>query len=206
MPLCGGGKTVHRKLVLLGDGACGKTSLLNVFTRGYFPTVYEPTVFENYVHDIFVDNVHIELSLWDTAGQEEFDRLRSLSYDDTHTIMLCFSVDSKDSLENVESKWVGEIAENCQGVKLVLVALKCDLRERGGDEEEETGARPGGEKVMIDYKQGLEVAKRIQALRYLECSAKRNRGVNEAFTEAARVALSVKGAGTSSGGSKCSVM
>lgn len=42
--------------------------------------------------DIFVDGVDIELSLWDTAGQEEFDRLRSLSYDDTHTIMLCFSV------------------------------------------------------------------------------------------------------------------
>ena len=81
--------------------------------------------------------------------------------------MLCFSVDSKDSLENVESKWVGEIAENCQGVKLVLVALKCDLRERGGDEEEETGTRVGREKVMVDYKQGLEVAKRIQALRYL---------------------------------------
>ncbi len=117
--------------------------------------------------DIFVDNVHIELSLWDTAGQEEFDRLRSLSYDDTHTIMLCFSVDSKDSLENVESKWVGEIAENCQGVKLVLVALKCDLRERGADEDDEGTQRGGREKVMIDYKQGLEVAKRIQALRYL---------------------------------------
>ena len=116
--------------------------------------------------DIFVDNVHIELSLWDTAGQEEFDRLRSLSYDDTHTIMLCFSVDSKDSLENVESKWVGEIAENCQGVKLVLVALKCDLREKGLDEEDQLD-RNGREKVMIDYKQGLEVAKRIQALRYL---------------------------------------
>lgn len=42
--------------------------------------------------DIFIDNTHIELSLWDTAGQEEFDRLRSLSYDDTHAIMLCFSV------------------------------------------------------------------------------------------------------------------
>ena len=75
----------------------------------YFPQVYEPTVFgpsplspsppppnngsaENYVHDVYVDNTHIELSLWDTAGQEEFDRLRSLSYSDTHTIMLCFSV------------------------------------------------------------------------------------------------------------------
>ncbi|MCJ1232113.1 Rho GTPase [Varicellaria rhodocarpa] len=208
MPLCGGSKTIQRKLVLLGDGACGKTSLLNVFTRGYFPTVYEPTVFENYVHDIFVDNVHIELSLWDTAGQEEFDRLRSLSYDDTHTIMLCFSVDSKDSLENVESKWVGEIAENCQGAKLVLVALKCDLREQGadGEEDSEEQAQPQEKQNLVDYTHGLEVARRIQALRYLECSAKKNRGVNEAFTEAARVALSVKGANGSSGDGKCVVM
>ncbi|KAI4146096.1 MAG: hypothetical protein LQ340_006046 [Diploschistes diacapsis] len=205
MPLCGGSKTVQRKLVLLGDGACGKTSLLNVFTRGYFPTVYEPTVFENYVHDIFVDNVHIELSLWDTAGQEEFDRLRSLSYDDTHTIMLCFSVDSRQSLENVETKWVSEIADNCAGVKLVLVALKCDLRERHNENEEGEIHEPGSEKSYIDYDTGLAVAKRIQALRYLECSAKRNRGVNEAFTEAARVALSVKGPSTSSG-SKCTLM
>ncbi|KAI5867463.1 putative RHO3 protein [Durotheca rogersii] len=208
----GGSKTVQRKLVLLGDGACGKTSLLNVFTRGYFPTVYEPTVFENYVHDIFVDSVHIELSLWDTAGQEEFDRLRSLSYDNTDVVVLCFSVDSKDSLENVESKWVGEIQENCPGVKLVLVALKCDLRENGegdGDEEEEAGAaRPEGtpreKKPMIDYNQGLDVARRIKAMRYLECSAMRNRGVNEAFTEAARVALSVKSNGEKD--SKCVVM
>ncbi|PNY23758.1 Uncharacterized protein TCAP_06293, partial [Tolypocladium capitatum] len=197
--LCGGSKTVQRKLVLLGDGASGKTSLLNVFTRGYFPTVYEPTVFENYVHDIFVDSVHIELSLWDTAGQEEFDRLRSLSYDDTDLIMLCYSVDSKDSLENVESKWVGEIADNCPGVKLVLVALKCDLREQADEDEAEDDAAAAGEAgeqrekgPTISYDQGLEVARRIGASRYLECSAMKNRGVNEAFTEAARVALSVK--------------
>ncbi|PHH69483.1 hypothetical protein CDD82_7735 [Ophiocordyceps australis] len=196
--VCSGSKTAQRKLVLLGDGASGKTSLLNVFTRGYFPTVYEPTVFENYVHDIFVDNVHIELSLWDTAGQEEFDRLRSLSYDDTDLIMLCYSVESKDSLENVESKWVGEIADNCPGVKLVLVALKCDLREQGDEEGDETipdgqEAQPAREKgPTINYDQGLEVARRIGASRYLECSSMKNRGVNEAFTEAARVALSVK--------------
>jgi len=105
---------------------------------------------------------------------------------------------------------VGEIAENCQGVKLVLVALKCDLREKHSEEEEDAGdhAQEQGKegKEFIDYKQGLEVARRIQALRYLECSAKKNRGVNEAFTEAARVALSVKGPGGSQGDSKCSVM
>lgn len=153
-----------------------------------------------------MDNVHIELSLWDTAGQEEFDRLRSLSYDDTHAIMLCFSVDSKDSLENVESKWVGEIAENCQGVKLVLVALKCDLREQGAEEEGEGMEGAHREKKdMITYNQGLEVARRINALRYLECSAMKNRGVNEAFTEAARVALSVKQNG-SKDDPKCIIM
>jgi Rho family protein len=120
--------------------------------------------------------------------------------------MLCFSVDSKDSLENVESKWVGEIAENCQGVKLVLVALKCDLREQSNDEdgtEAEGGHRE--KKELIQYNQGLEVARRINALRYLECSAMRNRGVNEAFTEAARVALSVKQNGGNDD-KKCSVM
>ena len=81
--------------------------------------------------------------------------------------MLCFSVDSRDSLENVESKWVGEIAENCAGVKLVLVALKCDLRESGEDHEDDGTTGGQGHKSTIDYKMGLEVAKRISALRYL---------------------------------------
>jgi len=195
---------VARKVVLLGDGACGKTSLLNVFTRGYFPSVYEPTVFENYVHDVFVDDKYVELSLWDTAGQEEFDRLRSLSYDNTHAVMLCFSVESQQSLENIESKWKQEIEENCPGVKIVLVALKCDLRE----EEEEKAAQPGAtdnKKPMIDYHQGLKVAQAIKASRYLECSAMKNRGVREAFNEAARVALSVKSPEDKTGMS-CSVM
>jgi len=68
------------------------------------------------VHDIYVDGQHIILSLWDTAGQEEFDRLRTLSYADTHVIMLCFAVESKDSLENVREKWYDEIARHCEGI------------------------------------------------------------------------------------------
>jgi Rho family protein len=73
-------------------------------------------------------------------------------------------VDSKDSLENVESKWVGEIAENCRGVKLVLVALKCDLREQGGEDVEDgvDDIHGEGKQEMIDYAQGLEVARRVQ--------------------------------------------
>lgn len=134
--------------------------------------------------DIFVDNIHMELSLWDTAGQEEFDRLRSLSYDDTQAIMLCFSVcsvpnhtalrrrahsfqqvDNPDSLENVGAKWTAEIAEHCPGVKIVLVALKCDLREeQEKDDDEADGTQP---RHIVTYQEGLAVARRIGALRYL---------------------------------------
>ncbi|KAI3600497.1 gtp-binding protein rho3 [Moniliophthora roreri] len=223
--LCGSSKStsfgrrpVQRKVVVCGDGACGKTSLLNVFTRGFFTQVYEPTVFENYVHDIYVDDQLVELSLWDTAGQEEFDRLRSLSYAETHVIMICFSVrplvdvrsksrihlahlqvDNPTSLENVESKWLDEILEHCPGVKLVLVALKCDLRDDWPVKErlQRYGTHP------VQYEEGLAVARRIRASRYLECSSKHNRGVTEVFYEAARVSLSTKAKGSGEG---CIVM
>ncbi|KAI6120492.1 P-loop containing nucleoside triphosphate hydrolase protein [Pisolithus croceorrhizus] len=195
MAICGsssragfGRRPVQRKVVVCGDGACGKTSLLNVFTRGFFTQVYEPTVFENYVHDILVDDQLVELSLWDTAGQEEFDRLRSLSYAETHVVMICFSVDNPVSLENVETKWIEEIVEHCPGVKLILVALKCDLRDDRNVAERL--ARHGLHSVQ--YEEGFTVARRIRASRYLECSSKHNRGVVEVFDEAARLSLTTR--------------
>lgn len=66
--------------------------------------MYVPTVFENYVADVEVDGKHVELALWDTAGQEDYDRLRPLSYPDSHVILICFAVDSPDSLDNVQEK------------------------------------------------------------------------------------------------------
>ncbi|KFO36007.1 Rho-related GTP-binding protein RhoB [Fukomys damarensis] len=99
---------IRKKLVVVGDGACGKTCLLIVFSKDEFPEVYVPTVFENYVADIEVDGKQVELALWDTAGQEDYDRLRPLSYPDTDVILMCFSVDSPDSLENIPEKWVPE--------------------------------------------------------------------------------------------------
>ncbi len=79
----------------------GKTCLLIVFSKDQFPEVYVPTVFENYVSDIEVDGKQVELALWDTAGQEDYDRLRPLSYPDTDVILMCFAIDSPDSLENI---------------------------------------------------------------------------------------------------------
>ena len=61
--------SIRKKLVIVGDGACGKTCLLIVFSKDQFPEVYVPTVFENYVADIEIDGKQVELALWDTAGR-----------------------------------------------------------------------------------------------------------------------------------------
>jgi small GTP-binding protein len=57
------------KLVVIGDGAVGKTCLLVVYAKGSFPTEYVPTVFENYKCKVTVSNVEYNVQLWDTAGQ-----------------------------------------------------------------------------------------------------------------------------------------
>lgn len=66
--------------------------------------MFTPTIFESYVADIRLDGRNIEVALWDTAGQEEYDRLRPLSYPGSHVILLCYSIESLDSLENVLEK------------------------------------------------------------------------------------------------------
>ena len=66
----------------------------------------------------------MELALWDTAGQEDYDRLRPLSYPDTDVILMCFSIDSPDSLENIPEKWTPEVKHFCPNVPIILVGNK----------------------------------------------------------------------------------
>ena len=65
---------------------------------------YIPTVFENYVTQVQFDGKLVELALWDTAGQEEYDRLRPLSYPESDVILIVFSIDFPTSLANVQDK------------------------------------------------------------------------------------------------------
>lgn len=176
---------IRRKLVIVGDGACGKTCLLIVFCNGKFPEVYVPTVFENYVATLTVDNKTVELALWDTAGQEDYDRLRPLSYPDSHVILICFAVDLPDSLENVQEKWISEVHHHCQRIPVVLVALKKDLRNdpRTIEYLRRQNQRP------VSVEEGQAMAARIGAYNYLECSAKNGDGVREVMEHATRAAL-----------------
>ncbi|ODV62546.1 Rho family GTPase RHO2 ASCRUDRAFT_32165 [Ascoidea rubescens DSM 1968] len=170
---------IRRKIVIVGDGACGKTSLLYVFTLGKFPTEYHPTVFENYVTDCRVDGKAVQLALWDTAGQEEYERLRPLSYSKAHVVLIGFAIDVPDSLENAGTKWYEEVTANCRGVPIILVGLKKDLRLSEKDYR------------YVQYRQGEIVARNIGARRYIECSALTGEGVDDVFEIATRTSLIV---------------
>ncbi|KAJ7144517.1 putative GTPase Rho1 [Mycena epipterygia] len=176
--------TLRRKLVIVGDGGCGKTCLLTVFAKGTFPDAYVPTIFESWVADVQVGSQWVELALWDTAGQEEYDRLRPLSYPNADVVLICFSVDSPDSLDNVKEAWIAEVLHFCRNIPIVLVACKTDLREDPHIIEEfrKIGQTP------VAPSEGLAVAQKIDAS-YVECSARFGEGVQEVFRTATKAAL-----------------
>lgn len=166
------GPRQRRKLVIVGAGSCGKTSLLMVYARGSFPVEYVPTVFENYVTEVVTDKKVVDLALWDTAGQEDYDRLRPLSYPDTDVVVICFSVASRDSFDTILAKWNPEVEHFCEGVPKILVALKSDLRTTLTSEEKDR---------YISTEEGQELAYKIGAYRYIECSAKLRENVDLVF-------------------------
>ncbi|KXJ96384.1 P-loop containing nucleoside triphosphate hydrolase protein [Microdochium bolleyi] len=170
-----------KKIVVVGDGGCGKTCLLISYSQGYFPEKYVPTVFENYItyptHQ--PSGKSVELALWDTAGQEEYDRLRPLSYPETDLIFVCFAIDCPNSLENVLDKWYPEVLHFCPYTPLILVGLKSDLRFKKTCIEmlKTQGLTP------VTTEQGQTVAKKMGA-QYMECSSKEMIGVDEIFERA----------------------
>jgi Ras family protein A len=179
---------IRKKLVIVGDGACGKTCLLIVFSKDQFPEVYVPTVFENYVADIEVDGKSVELALWDTAGQEDYDRLRPLSYPDTDVILMCFSIDSPDSLDNIPEKWTPEVRHFCPQVPIILVGNKKDLRNDEATKKELMKLK----QEPVKTEDGRQMSEKISAWAFLECSAKTKDGVREVFETATRAALQTK--------------
>ena len=116
------------KCVVVGDGAVGKTCLLISYTTNTFPSEYVPTVYDNYATTVVMDGRQISLGLCDTAGQEDLDRLRPLSYPGTDVFIICFSTISTESFDNVKSKWHPELKHHCPDKPYILVGTKVDLR------------------------------------------------------------------------------
>jgi len=173
------------KCVVVGDGAVGKTCLLISYTTDAFPTEYIPTVFDNYCANVTLDGKNYNLGLWDTAGQEDYDRLRPLSYPQTDIFLLCFSLISPPSFDNVRSKWLPEVGHHCRGAPKILVGTKVDLR----DDAETIAALKEKSLTPVTKTQGEAMAKELGLAKYIECSARTQENLRAVFDEAIKVAV-----------------
>src|SRR3990167_1415483 len=96
-----------KKLVCVGDGATGKTSLLISFVHNNFAMDYIPTCLDHTEVTVFKDGTEHRLALWDSAGEEDYDRLRPLSYPQTDIFIITFSCRSEERRVGKEcrSRW-----------------------------------------------------------------------------------------------------
>ncbi|KAJ6240870.1 hypothetical protein M0813_23969 [Anaeramoeba flamelloides] len=173
------------KSVVVGDGAVGKTCLLLSYTTNSFPGEYVPTVFDNYSANVMVDGEPININLWDTAGQEDYDRLRPLSYPQTDVFIVCFSLISPASFSNVKEKWIPEIKHYCEDLPIILVGTKIDLRNN----QDTVQKLEEKNLVPISYQQGMELGKEIGAYQYVECSSLTQKNLKAVFDYSIKAVL-----------------
>ena len=173
------------KCVCVGDGYVGKSALLSTYATNAFPTLYLPTVFDNFSVNALYDSRPINLGLWDTAGQDEYARIRPLSYPLTDVFIICFSVVSPSSFANVRANWYPEIKHFAQAAPIILVGTKIDLREDRSTLAEL--AKHGKEPIATS--EGYKLAKELGMTAYYEASALRGKGVAPVFDAVMRAVI-----------------
>jgi len=142
-------------------------------------------VFDNYSANVMVDGRPINLGLWDTAGQEDYDRLRPLSYPQTDVFLLCYAVNNPSSFENIKNKWYPEIQHHAPEVPFILVGTKLDLRNNQDAIKQLEAKR----QVPVSKAQGESLCSELHGSKYLECSALTQEGLKQVFDEAIRCVL-----------------
>lgn len=167
------------KMVVVGDGAVGKSCFLITWSSGSFPSEYVPTVFDNYAMDKFVEgHGNVILAVFDTAGQEDYDRLRPLAYPETDVILMCYDISNRSSFENIKSKWLPEVRHYIPDAHVVLLALKSDLKDTA--------------RSIVTYDEGYQLAKEEVLSGFHEVSSLRQQGIEEAMHTAIINGLSDK--------------
>jgi cell division control protein 42 len=119
------------------------------------------------------------LGLFDTAGQEDYDRLRPLSYPQTDVFLVCFSVTSPASFENVREKWFPEVHHHCPGVPCLIVGTQVDLREDTSVKDKLAKQRM----APVKREDGERMARELGAVKYVECSALTQYKLKDVFDE-----------------------
>ncbi|WAR19784.1 CDC42-like protein [Mya arenaria] len=166
---------------LVGDGMVGKTCLSLAFAGTATPTdSYVATVFENYAGKTHVNGDEYTVSIFDSAGQHDYESLRRFTYEDSEVFVVCFSAVDRDSFESVKDFWVPEMKKNMARKKpVILVATQTDLRNTADYDSD----------VPVTSQEGKGMAGDIGAVAYVECDVNSQTTVRHVFSEVVQVAL-----------------
>ncbi|KAL5008446.1 hypothetical protein ScPMuIL_014027 [Solemya velum] len=176
--------TADKKCVncaIVGDGMVGKTCLALGFTTQSFPESYIATVFENYAGRVSAAGEQYTVSMFDSAGQHDYEGLRAFTYKDSEVLVVCYSVVDRESFDSIKSFWMPEIKNYMRRRKpVILVATQKDLRNFAPDNTEE---------IPITREEGEALSKDIGADHFVECSAVTQDGVKNVFEDVVLSAL-----------------
>lgn len=156
------------KIVILGDAAVGKTSLINQFVEGSFSEDYKPTLGANIVRkDVNLNSTKVRLIMWDLAGQEKYQVVRSMYFQGCQGALLVYDVTRYSTFESINSKWLRDFKKYVkkEGV-YILIGNKSDLTEQRA----------------VTKERGKDIAEKIKASHFIETSAKLGENIEEAFT------------------------
>ncbi|KAI6649203.1 Transforming protein RhoA-like [Oopsacas minuta] len=136
---------------------------------------YVPTLFENYASEIESNQGLVQVSMYDTPGDDNYSHIRPLSYPDTDILLLCFDLSSPQSYHNIFTKWLPEIHGRCKNVPLYIIGCKLDLKEH------QMADQPINWRVSPPCNQEDITSLLCQtgACDYFECSAKSGTNVSE---------------------------
>ncbi|MCE7735482.1 MAG: GTP-binding protein [Candidatus Heimdallarchaeota archaeon] len=152
------------KLILLGNGSVGKTSLATRFAKNTFKSEYQPSIGVNLlVKMVAYQDQFIKVLVFDTAGQEFMSSLRKQHYTGANGAVIVFDLSSRVTFDNLV-RWVDEVREEVGDLKTIIVGNKIDLEDER----------------VISYDEALSYSKSVNA-EYLESSAKEDIRVNDIF-------------------------
>jgi small GTP-binding protein len=171
---------VELKILLLGNGSVGKTSLINRYLRNVYNPVYLTTIgIDKSVKFLLINNKQIQLSIWDTAGQEQFRTITKSFYNKTDGVILCFDLTEKESLGSI-NYWIEQLNSkiNLKDIGIVLVGTKLDLSEF---EDSFNEIKSEAEKVADSYQ-----------IKYFNTSSLTGVNVKEVFNYLIKMTLNIK--------------
>ena len=162
----------RRTILLVGDMACGKSSIVTTYCKDRFSEVYTPTILRCCESDAKIAGRLVKMNLIDVPGRFDYKPIRCTVFKNIDIAILCYSAGNVESFEHIRTHWLPELKECAPECPFVLAETKKDIRDEYNDAQESESTDDKNHASLVPSNAGEELAKEIEALGFYSCSAK----------------------------------